>query len=163
MTRIRMGPVPGLVLVLALVLAVAGCGGGGNSNTTSPGGSSDPKQAALSWAKCMRQHGINIPDPAFAADGGVQQQLPKGVDPDTPKFKAVAQACKQYQPDGGVPEKVDPQLQQQMLAFARCMRQHGINIPDPTPDGRVDMRGIDTDASKFKAAERACPGFRPKY
>ena len=51
------------------------------------------------------------------------------------------------------------------LAFARCMRQHGINMPDPKPDGRVDMRGIgvDSDDPKFKAAERACPGFRPKY
>jgi hypothetical protein len=51
------------------------------------------------------------------------------------------------------------------LAFARCMRQHGINIPDPKPDGRVDMRGsgVDRDDPKFKAAERACPGFQPKY
>ena len=53
----------------------------------------------------------------------------------------------------------------QLLAWARCMRQHGINIPDPQPDGTVDMRGIgvNPDDPKFKAAERACPGFRPKY
>jgi hypothetical protein len=48
------------------------------------------------------------------------------------------------------------------LAFARCLRQHGIDIPDPTPDGRVDLRDIDPDDPKVKAAERACPG-RPKY
>jgi hypothetical protein len=53
-----------------------------------------------------------------------------------------------------------------MLAFARCMRQHGINLPDPDADGMVDMRGINRalrESPKFKAAERACPGFRPKY
>jgi hypothetical protein len=49
------------------------------------------------------------------------------------------------------------------LAFARCMRQHGINMPDPQPDGRVDTSGVNPDDPKFKAAERACPGFRPKY
>jgi hypothetical protein len=49
------------------------------------------------------------------------------------------------------------------LAYVRCMRQHGINLPDPTPDGRVDLRGINPDDPRFKAAERACPGFRPKY
>jgi hypothetical protein len=49
------------------------------------------------------------------------------------------------------------------LARARCLRQHGIDMPDPTPEGTVDMRGVNPDDPKFKAAERACPGFRPKY
>jgi hypothetical protein len=49
------------------------------------------------------------------------------------------------------------------LAYARCMRQYGINIPDPKPDGGIDMRGIEPDDPRFKAAERACPGSRPKY
>jgi hypothetical protein len=49
------------------------------------------------------------------------------------------------------------------LAYVRCMRQHGINMPDPTPDGGVELRGFNPDDPRFKAAERACPGFRPKY
>jgi hypothetical protein len=49
------------------------------------------------------------------------------------------------------------------LAYARCMRRHGINLPDPTPDGGVELRGFNPDGPKFKAAERACPGFQPKY
>jgi hypothetical protein len=174
MRRSRMGLLPGLLLVV-LVLAVAACGGGGNGDgvvslgggkptaTTSPGGSGDSTQADLAYARCMRQHGIDMPDPKVEAGGRTAWQLPPGVSPDDPKFKAARQACRQYRENGGEAQRPSPQQQQQMLAFARCMRQHGINIPDPTPDGRVDMRGIDTDASKFKAAERACPGFRPKY
>jgi hypothetical protein len=174
MTRIRMGLVP--VLLLALALAVAACGGGGGKGdgvaslggdqataTTSPGsGGSDPTQAALAYAGCMRQHGIDMPDPKFDANGRMAQQLPAGVGPDDPKFKAADQACKQYLPNGGEPEKVDPQQQQQMLAHARCMRQHGINMPDPKPDGRVDMPGIDPDDPTFKAAEQACQQYEPK-
>jgi hypothetical protein len=172
MTRSRMGLLPGLLL--ALSLAVAACGGGGKNTdgvaslggdqrtaTTSPGGG-DSTQADLAYARCMRQHGIDMPDPKFDAQGRMAQQLPSGVGPDDPKFKAADQACKQYLPNGGEPEKVDPQVYQQMLAHARCMRQHGIDMPDPKPDGRVDMPGIDPDDPKFKAANQACQQYEPK-
>jgi hypothetical protein len=176
MTRIRMGLVPGLLLALALALAACGGGGdrgegvaslGGNDQataTTSPAGG-DVKQQALAYARCMRQHGINLPDPRFDAQGHMAQQLPAGSGPDDPKFKAADQACKQHLPDGGAPPRPDPQQQQQMLAFARCMRQHGINIPDPKPGGGIDVdgdAGVNPNDPKFKAAEQACQRYEPK-
>jgi hypothetical protein len=177
---------PLLGLLLALALAVAACDGDGDdkpSGVASLGGSATPTTSGsnagggkdpsndlrqlLAWARCMRQHGINLPDPQLSGDGGIAQQVPRGdgKGPNDPKFKAAEQACKQHQPDGGQPGRPSPQEQQEALAFARCMRQHGINISDPKPDGTVDMRGIgvDRDDPKFKAAERACPGFQPKY
>jgi hypothetical protein len=173
MTRIRMGLVPGLLLALALAVAACG-GGGGTSNgvaslgdgkataaTTSPGGNSDPQQAALAYAKCMRQHGINMADPKLGAGDRVGSLLPEGVSPDDPKFKAAQQACQQYLPNGGQPPKPDQQQQQQMLAFARCMRQHGIDMPDPKPGGGLDMRGVDSDTPTFQAAQQACQQYGP--
>ena len=162
MSRIRMGLVPGVLLALAL--AIGACGGGADSatSTTSPGGG-DSTQADLARARCLRQHGINVPDPKVDANGRTEWQLPEGVGPDDPKFKAANQACRQYRPNGGQAQRPTPQQQQEMVAFARCMRQHGIDMPDPTPEGTVDMRGVNPDDPKFKAAERACPGFRPKY
>jgi hypothetical protein len=162
-----------LVAVLALALAVAACSsggkgdgvaslGGGATSTTSPGGG-DSIQADLAYVRCMRQHGINLPDPKVDAQGNVTQEHPQGVGPDDPKFQVARQACRHYRANGGEAQRPSPQQQQQMLAFTRCMRQHGINLPDPTPDGRVDLRGINPDDPRFKAAERACPGFRPKY
>jgi hypothetical protein len=173
MMRSRMGLVPGLLLVLAL--AVAGCGSGGGDNgggvaslggdkatpTTSPGGSSDPQQAALAYARCMRQHGINMADPKLDANESMGSVLPEGVNPDDPKFKAAQQACQQYTPNGGQPIKPNQQQKQQLLAFARCMRQHGINMPDPDANGGVDMRGVDSDTPKVKAAEQACQQYTP--
>jgi hypothetical protein len=171
--RTRVGLVPGLLLVLALALAA--CGGGDKGDgvaslggdqatpTTSPGGG-DFKQKALAYARCMRQHGIDMPDPKFDAQGRMAQQLPAGVGPDDPKFKAADQACKQYAPSGE-PEKPDPQLQQQMLAYARCMRQHGINLPDPKPGEGINVdggKGVNPNDPKFKAADQACQQYVPK-
>jgi hypothetical protein len=169
-----MALVPGVLLALAL--GVAACGGGGKPSgvaslkggdkataTTRAGG--DDRQAALAYARCMRQHGIDLPDPKFDAQGHMAIQNPPGVGPDNPKFKAANQACQQYLPNGGEPPKPNPQEQQQMLAFARCMRQHGVNMPDPKPGGGIDAdagAGVNPDSPKFKAAERACQQYEPQ-
>jgi hypothetical protein len=172
MTRIRMALLLGLLLVLAL--AVAACGGGKPSGVASLGGDKatattraggDDRQAALAYARCMRQHGIDMPDPKFDAQGHMAIQNPPGVGPDDPRFKAADQACNRYLPNGGEPPKPNPQEQQQMLAFARCMRQHGVNVPDPKPGGGIDAdagAGVNPDSPKFKAAERACQQYEPQ-
>jgi hypothetical protein len=170
MTRTRMGLVPGLLL--ALTLAVAACGSGGNSDgvasvggkataTTSAGGGGDPQQAALAFARCMRQHGVNLPDPQITADGIVQ--LPEQK---SPKSRAAEQACRQYLPNGGQPASLTAQERQRALALARCMRQHGItNMPDPQFTGNRLVQdpppGMELGDPKFKAAEQACVQFLP--
>jgi hypothetical protein len=172
MTRIRMGLA--LIGALALMLAVAACGGGGDksngvaslgdgkaTSTTSPGGSSDPQQLALAYARCMRQHGIDMADPKLGAGDRVGSLLPEGVSPEDPKFKAAQEACQQYTPNGGQPPNLSPQQQQQQLAYARCMRQQGIDMPDPKPGGGFDMRGVESDTPKFQAAEQACKQYTP--
>jgi hypothetical protein len=176
MTRIRMGLLLGLLLALGLAVAGCGSGGGGKSNgvasldggkattTTGGGGGGDRRQRALAYARCLRQHGIDLPDPTFDAQGRMTMQLPSGVGPDDPKFKAADQACKQYAPSGE-PEQVDPQTQQQMVAYARCMRQHGINIADPKPGEGINVdggKGVNPDDPKFKAADQACQQYAPK-
>ena len=52
------------------------------------------KEKALEHARCMREHGIDFPDPTFSADGGAQIRLERGkVDPEDPDFKAAEEAC----------------------------------------------------------------------
>jgi hypothetical protein len=170
--------------VLAVALAVAACSGGGKANgvaslggankptaTTSPGGSKDPRQAALAFARCMRQHGINLPDPKVDANGGMSVTLnpegkgSPGPKPDDPKFKAAQQACNKYLPNGGQATKPNAEEQQQLLQFARCMRQHGIDVPDPKPGGGIEVKGgpgtAKPDDPKFKAAQQACNQYLP--
>jgi hypothetical protein len=121
--------------------------------------SAQERQQALAFARCMRQHGINLPDPQFSGDN-IGQQLPSRAEQGSAKFKAAEQACKQYLPNGGQPTPADAQEFQQALAFARCMRQHGINLPDPkiTADG-IDQSPparMDLDDPRLQAAEHAC-------
>jgi hypothetical protein len=158
--------------VVALTLTVAACGGGGKANgvaslsgsgkataTTSASSSYDDRQKALAWARCMRQHGIDLPDPKFS-ENLIEQRLPSRAEQGSAKFKAAEQACKQYLPNGGQPTPADAQEFQQALAFARCMRQHGIGMPDP----KITADGIDQplpsrmrpDDPRLTAAEQAC-------
>ena len=90
--------------------------GGANkpTATTSPGGSShDDRQAAVAFARCMRQHGLNnLPDPQITASG-IDQPLPARMRPDDARLKAAEQACHQYGSLGpakpGGPQRGGPQ------------------------------------------------------
>jgi hypothetical protein len=175
MTRTRIGLLPGLLLVLAL--AVAGCGGGdkgegvaslggGTATSTTNAGASggyDLRQA-LVFTRCMRQHGYDIPDPQMEGST-VGVQLPNFEGQRAPKFQAAWQACRRYAPHGGQARPPSAQERQQALAFARCMRQHGINLPDPqiTAEGidQPPAPGVRRDDPKQKAAERACAQSLP--
>jgi hypothetical protein len=167
----------GLVGALAVTLAMAACGGGKKPSgvaslngsdkptaSTNAGDTSDPKQAALNFSKCMREHGIDMPDPKFNGNGGISITVHAGAPgpkPDDPKFKAAEQACQKFMPNGGQPKQLNPQQLQQALKFARCMRQHGIDVPDPGADGGIQVRGAGPDDPKFKAAQEACERYQP--
>jgi hypothetical protein len=172
--------------VLVAVLAVAACGGesgspevaslGGGSTqdeTTTTGASSDdPQEVVLEYTKCMRAEGIDLPDPDFSNGprSGFRIQLgPGGVDPDDPKFRAARETCEPIL--ATLRQQFDPERQEEFqeaaLAFAKCMREHGIDIPDPDfsggqPGGRGGAvgpfggAGIDRDDPKFRTAMEAC-------
>jgi hypothetical protein len=161
-----------LIAMLALALTVAACGGSGKANgvaslggsgkataTTSPGGSSDNQQAAVAFARCMRQHGVNMPDPNPDIDWSQEGRAPR--------WDAAWQACRQLLPPAPTPQNSRPSPQElgQLRAFAVCMRAHGIDLSDPDPTtGNMNMggrlRGVPKDQLKddpgYKAAEAAC-------
>ncbi|WP_144057242.1 hypothetical protein [Micromonospora lupini] len=48
------------------------------------------------------------------------------------------------------------------LAFARCMRENGVDMPDPEPGGRPNFRfGPDVDQQKVQAAMEKCQDKLP--
>ncbi len=52
-------------------------------------------------------------------------------------------------------------LTSQALAFARCMRSHGVtDYPDPTNNGGLSYPGS-TSSPAFKSARTACAGLEP--
>jgi hypothetical protein len=113
----------------------------------------------------MRSHGvINFPDPTAAG-----AFTPGNLDPNSPQYRAASQACRSLQPAGTSlsttgGRTISPQRQAQLLAFARCMRSHGVpSFADPTAHGLALPAGIDANSPTFQAAFQAChrllPGF----
>jgi hypothetical protein len=169
---------PLAVVGLGLAFALAACGGspdgdrvaslsGGGATGTTNGTAKtakDPQQAALDFAKCMREHGIDLPDPQVDEQGRVRVRVGGpggGARPDPKKLDEAQKACGHLMGGGGDgPGQIDPEERDAMVAFARCMREHGIDLPDPTGDGLVMRRdddgGPDPSSEQFQEAERAC-------
>jgi hypothetical protein len=123
----------------------------------SPSASVDPEQARLDFARCMREHGIDMPDPGTGGRGGATRI--GGGDPE--KLQEAMEACREH--FQGVMGERGPELSQEqldaMLEFAQCMREHGIDMPDPGNGGmRVELGkgGIDPESPEFREAQEAC-------
>jgi hypothetical protein len=164
----------GFVLCLLLALGVAGCGGGKGSNgIASAGGSATPtssaaagagnnQDTALKYSQCVRDNGVpKFPDPdtkgGLGIDGGKL-----GVSKET--LDAAMEKCKQYLPNGGEPQKLDPAKLDLLRQYAKCMRENGVpKFPDPDANGGIaldpDKLGMDPVGPQIKAAEKACEKY----
>ena len=63
-----------LLLPIAIAaIALAACGGDspGDSGSTK----ADFREAALKHARCMREHGVDVPDPKFGPGGAVTMEM----------------------------------------------------------------------------------------
>ncbi len=165
-------------LAVALILVLAACGSSSDSEgvasltdttgQTTTGGAQgsgdsgasklDPQEAGLAYAKCMREHGIDMADP-------VNGRIELNIEPGTPeeKVEEAQEACgdilQNVAPGPGAEER-QAELQDAALAFAKCMREHGIDMPDPQFDenGGVRQQAPEggADDPKFQDAEKAC-------
>src|SRR5262249_37606727 len=108
-----------------------------SADSSSRSGSTKGDPAA--YSACMRRHGVpNFPDPDSQGrikivSGQTRSGGKFGLDVNSPQFRSAMRACRSLDPNGGRP---DPQAQakeiERALAFARCMRSHGVpKFPDP--------------------------------
>ena len=153
-----------VVLAVAPLLATACVGNPFAPKDTAAQQRHDAEQMALKWAQCMRDHGIDVPDPTQG--GGVT--VNGGQAPDQQQTQDAMNACKQYQPRGGNgPGKADQKTLDQLAKFAQCMRDHGIPMQDPkTSGGGVQMTtggegSVDPNSDQFHQAQQACQHLMP--
>jgi len=140
------------------------------------------------FTKCMRDHGVDVQVSIAGEDNGTggtvgggpvtnqhtangdPQTGPRQVDPKA--MDAADKACRSLLPSGtlGDPSAtMDPALADQLLAFSKCMRDHGIDFPDPKFDGGgasialggPDGNDVDPNSDAFKAAQEACASNLP--
>ncbi|HEY3185981.1 MAG TPA: hypothetical protein VGJ70_00810, partial [Solirubrobacteraceae bacterium] len=87
---------PLLVAAVAGALAIGACGGGGGGSGGAKSQQDKAFAGALKFAKCMRDHGIDMPDPQRTAGGGIKQTM-NGKPGSKAAMQAAQNACKKYQ------------------------------------------------------------------
>ena len=154
-----------MLAVLAAAALLTGCGSeepgnqvasGTGAQATAPS-SATPSlsrdEQAIKFTQCLREQGLNVPDPEpgkgpmlkFDRNSGVTQE----------KVQQAMDACKEYNPQGeGGP---NPQQEENGRKYAVCMRENGVEkFPDPKPGQRgimIDQEtGQDPDLEKAQAA-----------
>jgi hypothetical protein len=157
-------------VLAAGALAVAACGEDNNGGAGANSDRQAARDAEIKFAQCMREHGVDMPDPGT---GGRQVLRVGPGEETTPEEMEEAQrACKKYEEELEPPdlsEEEREEFREAALAHARCMREHGIeNFPDPTisEDGEAELNitkssGINPQSSEFKEAEEACADEMP--
>lgn len=142
---------------------VASAGDGKGSNTgqadakTSYEDMTDAERQDLDrqFASCMRDNGVDMPDPG--TDGGLSVSSGAGDAEEAENMQKAFETCKEFTPNGGEPVKMSPEDLEASREFAKCMRENGVDMPDPDPNG--GMTGaleIPEDMAVFDAALEAC-------
>ncbi|MCG8924229.1 hypothetical protein [Lentzea sp. CC55] len=117
-------------LLFALLLGLTACGSEPAANEPKKDETAD----MVEFAQCMRENGIDMPDPE-GESGAIRMAVPAEGAGDGEKMKTAHEACKQHLPNGGEFKPPSPEEQDEMRRQAKCMRDRGYNWPDPKFEG----------------------------
>jgi hypothetical protein len=161
---------PAVVCVVAASLLLAACGGSSPSSTSSAASEQQAEVKFADFAKCLREHGIEAT--AATGPGGEGQGLRIKGAGGPAKMEAAQSACKKYQP---APQKLNLSPQEKVERaeavekFAKCMREHGIEVHGSSSEGRVSIQihgkpgggGPNPESPAFQKAQSSCQGLLP--
>ena len=138
-----------LPIIAAVTLLAAACQG---SSAAAAVTAQARYQGAQAFARCMRSHGVpDFPDP------DINGHLLNVRLHESPGTVEPAQAACQHLLPGS--EGTAAQQQHKVdviLAYAQCMRAHGLpDFPDPS-GGSIDLSHVDVHSPQFMSADRAC-------
>lgn len=171
-----------LVLVFGLVAGACSDGAtdsdiasldaqGGNTSAQTANAESIPgEQAVLAFTACLRDEGLNIDDPAIDGEGNLVAPTPHAVAAETLDMAAVHAAfdvCQGFLDNVafGMSTEDLAGREDELLAFAVCMRENGYDMPDPDFSGEGHSGAgpfgdaIDIDDPAFQKAVGSCEGI----
>lgn len=177
-TKIRTGA----VVLLGAALVLTACGGSSGSKAsaakTSGSKSSGSKTStaagsanAAALQKCLKSHGVKLPagfsgQGAPGAQGGAGGQgtppsLPAGVD--SQKLQSAFQACGGSfgAGSGGVAPGGVGSNAKVSQAYASCLRDHGVNVPQQGAAPNQTPPTFDRNSPTFAAANKVCGALLP--
>jgi hypothetical protein len=152
---------------LGAALALGACGGSNDGGGSASNNQDKAYEGALKFAKCMREHGIDMPDPQRDANGRIKitARASGRSGSNNAKMKAAQKDCQKYLKAGGgraLSAAEQAKVKDAMLAYTRCMREQGVKIRDPefSKGGVLSSVGgpgqTNPDSPEFKAADKVC-------
>ncbi len=128
---------------------------GGEDNPASPGATEDSAPLdegaqALVFAECMRDNGIDMPDPGPGQQGLADAFRAVAGNYDRATLRRAIAACQNLIPQYGQEEHADDDWQ---LELAECLREQGLEVSDnPFEDAHSGA----IDVNEFSAAMEVC-------
>ena len=160
---------PGLwfsAAVIAVALFAAACGGSsdassgvatldeGRETESSDGNESAPLDdedaQALVFAECVRDNGVEMPDPGPGQQGLIDAFQAVARDYDRATLEQALTACQDLMPQYA---QEHPAGDDWMLALAECLREQGLDVSD-NPFQEAHSGAI--DVNEFSAAMEVC-------
>ncbi|MFJ8645964.1 hypothetical protein ACIRNI_07550 [Streptomyces sp. NPDC093546] len=146
----------------ALAVLAAACSGTGAEAPKSDDVSGEGKKAdqALEYRKCLRDQGLDVPEPKPGQD---PRSIAIGGDLSQEQMEKAFKACRGKGGGGtGSSGELTQADKDKALAFARCMRENGVNTPDPKFDGAAQqampMPTAGPEKETFDKAMKVCGG-----
>jgi hypothetical protein len=157
-----------LLAIPFLVGSLTACGSG-SSGSESTSKTSPTVQSFEDWqlafASCMRDEGVDLPDPGKDGSGAA---ISLG-DADPEAFTAASKTCTDKLGAPPAPSSGDVPVSDRFddqLTMAECFREHGIDVPDPVkgeamnipsdiPEDVLDACGLDlSNGSSLGSTDR---------
>ena len=160
-------PLAAAAALATLVFAAAGCGGGSPDDAAAP---ADADAKALRWAECMRKNGADVADPKVDENGRLTIEGDENQQQSPGYAKAMA-ACRELFEQVRPPSAAEMSAAERerflaaALRYARCMRDQGIAMPDPSltrESAAISLpKGVDPESPAYKQAAAACERLLP--
>lgn len=151
------------------VLPLAACGSSPSASASEQGSEREGAARLADYARCLREHGVEAQVGTPPGGGQAIKIGAKGPVGGRGKLEAAQQACKKYQPQ---PKKVNLTPQQKVereeavQKFARCMREHGIEVKASVSGGGIQVQihghpgsGPNPESPAFQQAQNNCQKY----
>ncbi len=173
-----------VIALLGLALTITACsassstgrqvanlpGGSGHGTSTTALTQAQSDQDMVSFARCMRAHGVQMPDPIHrAGHAGLSIDVPAQTSATRPAFTACTHFIEPIiaMKNAGAQAQM-ASLLPALTRYAQCMRHHNIPMLDPTPQGQLTLGNVPgitgnfgRKSPQFRAADAACRHFLP--